>query len=83
MKPLNNLVLVKVFSQQRESHGLIINQALPYQTATVVRLPISKEPLDIMIGDNVIFQNGIGLTVGEYTLVNMKDILAVVEGENG
>jgi co-chaperonin GroES (HSP10) len=77
MKPLNNLVLVKVLTETQEQGGLIIlRRDANFDKAEVLAVAAND---DVKVGDTVLLVANKGLDTPNGRLVNKGDILAVIE----
>lgn len=79
MKPLNNLILVKVVQEQHEVAGLIITtQDKATEKASVLAVAPNTNNV-VMVGDLVLIPANKGMNVPEGRLININDILGVLE----
>ena len=88
IKPLGARVVIKmVEAEERTASGIVLpGQAKEQpQTAEVVAVGpgTEDEKMELKAGDKVVFAKFAGTEIkyrgGEYTIINQKDILAIVE----
>ncbi|PCI75459.1 co-chaperone GroES [Candidatus Aerophobetes bacterium] len=92
VKPLGSRILVKRDKKLKSKSGILLPESSQEAPKEAVVIAVgqghiledgSTEPLDIKVGDNILFKSYAGTEVpsdgeGEYLIMNQDDILAVI-----